>query len=535
MRLVIKDYLIHLKEKDELDLLLCDLLLQMGYITDSKPETGNRQYGVDIRAHNEDEVVLCVVKQGNLNRKNWDADQNAVRQSLDEIKDVYIKLIHGVEREKRLHIAVVTNGVMEETVRPNWEGYVSQNTEWDGLNVLIEFWNIDKLVDDIQKYLFDEHIFDTNLQDLLRRALYFIGESDYRNTHFERIIDSYIIQLNNKDSAKQRKKKLAGLFIASQMVAQYAEEANVYKISVSVTEYLIIKYWQYLLAHDGLGKVQYGEWLQKFLAAYEKWNHKYYEAVRCCCEGEKRLLYYNSVEQRVLLYEVLGYLTSYAYYLSFQAQFNKVSERKCQQVTGSIINLVNNHPQFYYAPYDRHIGVISMLYRLLDRQGRVDDINTLIQYQCVRLAYYHDMYHKYPTAEDSFEDAVNIHMGLPAEDYLTSAFWGTMLEWFTLLEQEALYQQLQLFLKEDLSKVTKCAWFLRSEEELKFYDAYAMYQAGEGVAFSVEDTFEKLKENIAFIMSQYEGECFSYEAYAFNALEFITCRYYGYLPRVKRE
>ena len=80
MRLVIKDYLIQLKEKDELDLLLCDLLLQMGYITDNRPETGNRQYGVDIRAHNECEILLCVVKQGNLNRKNWDSDPNAVRE-----------------------------------------------------------------------------------------------------------------------------------------------------------------------------------------------------------------------------------------------------------------------------------------------------------------------------------------------------------------------------------------------------------------------------------------------------------------------
>ena len=44
MRLIIKDYLLCLREKDELDLLLCDLLLQMGYATDSQPKTGSRQY-----------------------------------------------------------------------------------------------------------------------------------------------------------------------------------------------------------------------------------------------------------------------------------------------------------------------------------------------------------------------------------------------------------------------------------------------------------------------------------------------------------
>ena len=83
MRLIIKDYLLQLKEKDELDLLICDILLQMGYVTDNQPKTGNRQFGVDIRAHNDEEILLLVIKQGDLTRKVWDADQNAVRQSLE--------------------------------------------------------------------------------------------------------------------------------------------------------------------------------------------------------------------------------------------------------------------------------------------------------------------------------------------------------------------------------------------------------------------------------------------------------------------
>lgn len=179
MRLIIKDYLLQLKEKDELDLLLCDLLFQMGYVTDNKPESGNRQYGVDIRAHNEHEVLLCVVKQGKLDRRNWDSGPNAVRQSLNEIMDVYTGLISGKDRDKLLHIAVVTNGMMDEALRPNWERYKATNTLWDNINVQIDFWNVDKLVDEIQVHLFDEHLFSGEMQKLLRRALYFVDESDY--------------------------------------------------------------------------------------------------------------------------------------------------------------------------------------------------------------------------------------------------------------------------------------------------------------------------------------------------------------------
>lgn len=535
MRLVIKDYLIQLKEKDELDLLLCDLLLQMGYVTDNKPETGNRQYGVDIRAHNEKEVLLCVVKQGNLNRKNWDSDQNAVRQSLNDIQDFYIELIKGKERDKELRIVVVTNGVMDEAVRPNWEGYASHNINWDGMNVHIEFWNIDKLVDDVKRYLFDEHIFGEESQCLLRKALYFIGERDYNNEYFEGIIDLYLSQLDDNDNSKQRKKKLAGIYLASQMIAQYAAEANVYKHSIMISEYIIIRYWKYMLEHNLLGKAHYIDWLNKFIVAYEKWNQKYYNAVQYCCEGEDRLPIYNPIEQRVLLYEVLGLLTSYAYYLSYAGEYDKVANERCNQVTISIINLINNHSQFPYAPYDQHVGVISMLYRLLDRLGRIEDINILIKYQCTRLANFYRMYKKYPTAADSFEDAVNIYMGFPAEDYTTSAFWGTMLQWMVLMEQKELYQQLQPFLSKDLSEVTKCVWFLRDEEEIKFYDAHAMNLSGEGVALNVETEFGRMKEHMEFIMSQYENEKFSFEEYSFEALEFIVCRYYGSIVRTKRE
>ena len=88
------------------------------------------------------------------------------------------------------------------------------------------FWNIDKLVDDVQKYLFDEHILGAEMQSLLRKALYFIDESDYRNEYFECIIDDYLLRLKSMDTPKERRKKLSGLYLAGQMIAQYTAEVS---------------------------------------------------------------------------------------------------------------------------------------------------------------------------------------------------------------------------------------------------------------------------------------------------------------------
>lgn len=185
MRLVIKEYLSRLKEKDELDFLICDLLLQMGYIMDNRPETGNRQYGVDVRAYNRNEVLLCVIKQGKLTRTIWDSGQNSVRQSLNEIQDVYRRNMTMPDRKKQLRIAVITNDTMDEAAIMGWNGYVNDNVRWGETNVKIEFWGIDKLVDDVEKYLFEEKLFGPERQSMLRKALYFIEGDDYRNVYFE--------------------------------------------------------------------------------------------------------------------------------------------------------------------------------------------------------------------------------------------------------------------------------------------------------------------------------------------------------------
>lgn len=62
-----------------------------------------------------------------------------------------------------------------------------------------------------------------------------------------------------------------------------------------------------------------------------------------------------------------------------------------------------------------------------------------------------------------------------------------------------------------------------------------MNLAGEGTAFDIENSFEQMERIVKLVLNQYEKEQFSYDLYSFRALEFIVCRYYGYLPRVLLE
>lgn len=534
MKLIIKDYLLQLKEKDELDLLLCDLLLQKGYITDTIPKTGNRQYGVDIQAHINNTLLLCVVKQGNINRKVWCADQNSVEQSLNEILNVYLRNLTPRDQNQDINIVVVTNGVLEETVKLDWAGYVDRNRIWNGKKIDYDFWGIDKLVGFVEKYLFDEYLFTSDLQAAMRKALYFIGEPDYKKVYFEHIIDVYIKKIQNymkdkgsiKRADKQFSKLMSGLYLATQMIAQYAANAKYYKVAVMISEYLIICYWKSLYKYQLFTNKIYDSWRIKFCQSYEKWCEQYYFSVKECCEEKDAFPFYNIVEQKVLLYEVIGFLIAYAYYLS-DTEFEKVSS-----IVKTIVCLITNNPQFWYAPYDGHISIIMMVYRLIIKVGIQEDIRYYLNTQTLCLMNYYKIYCKYPTPTDSFQDAIDIEMGNTVEDYETSGLWGYFLLWIGVLRDEDLYMNLKEFLDKDLKKVTKCVWFLRAGEEEFLYEYDAMVKAGEGIEIRTEKDFDTFVERIDYILEQYKQELFSYEKYSFPALEMLVCRYYGYVPRV---
>ena len=166
MRLIIKEYISQLKEKDELDVLLGELFAQKGYIADNQPKTGNRQYGVDIQMHSKTELLLFVIKQGNIDRNIWDGDVNAVRQSLDEIKDVTINSLTYEEKRKSVRIIVATNGHKDEAIKLNWNNYVNNNQEWSGIPVKIEFMGIDEIVKEVLDNYFNEFLFPYEMHSL---------------------------------------------------------------------------------------------------------------------------------------------------------------------------------------------------------------------------------------------------------------------------------------------------------------------------------------------------------------------------------
>lgn len=191
LALVIAEYLRTLKERNELDRLLPDVLVEMGYVPVARPQTGNRQYGVDIAARgiNPDtgqaELLLLVIKQKDIGRTEWDGSDQAVRPSLNEIFDVYLKShVEAADIGKPVRIAVVTNGELKQTIQASWSGYVNDQKD----RALIEFWGLDTLSALIERHLLDEHVFHDEDRRDLRRALALAGDVEYDQRDLHRLM-----------------------------------------------------------------------------------------------------------------------------------------------------------------------------------------------------------------------------------------------------------------------------------------------------------------------------------------------------------
>ena len=190
MRLALSHYLRTLRERDEFDRLLPELLTQMGYVPLVKPKVGVRQFGVDFPAvglspkDGIEELLLFVIKQGDIGRRTWTGDQNAVRESMEEIIDFWLASHVPPEyKDHRKVIVVATTGDLGQDVQPNWAGFATRYPQ-----LRFEFWGADKVSELVETYLLNEYLFDGQDRADLRKSLVMGADSDYRYEHLCRLI-----------------------------------------------------------------------------------------------------------------------------------------------------------------------------------------------------------------------------------------------------------------------------------------------------------------------------------------------------------
>jgi len=145
IQLVLSHYLSGLREREELDALLPDLLLAMGHAVESRPQVGVNQGGVDVLSTLTDadgtvEAFLYVIKFGNVSRNDFYSGQQAIQPSVRQAASEYIqnRLPANLRRCKKT-IVVVSNGELKQDAQSDYAALTKEVSEINPLCSL-DFW-----------------------------------------------------------------------------------------------------------------------------------------------------------------------------------------------------------------------------------------------------------------------------------------------------------------------------------------------------------------------------------------------------------
>lgn len=244
MRLLIVDYLASLKEREELDAILPDLLTELGYNVISRPRRGTQQRGVDIAAvrkvDGEEILYLFSLKAGNLSRSEWNGPQDqALRPSLDEIRDSYLpSRVPPRYRDAKVVICLCFGGEIREEIRDVVAGYMTTNTT---ARVSYEEWNGGRIADLLLEGLLREQVLPEAMRTGFRKAVALVDEPDVSYQHFRKVANQLLAA--GRANPKARVLSARQLSLCAWILFVWARGAGNVEAAYRATELALLYAW----------------------------------------------------------------------------------------------------------------------------------------------------------------------------------------------------------------------------------------------------------------------------------------------------
>lgn len=488
MKLLIRDYLASLREREELDAVLPDLLSELGFVVWSRPQRGTVQHGVDIAAVGMDDgerkVFLFSVKQGDLTRQDWDGPSpQALRSSLNSIRDVYIRnRIPARYKNLKVVICLTFGGDIQEQVRDAVTGYTKENTTD---RISFDEWNGDKLASLILTGLLREELLAKPLRSRFQKAVAMVDEPDVSYQHFRRLAQA--LRTNGAESMKARLRAARQLFICVWILFVWARDANNLEAPYRASELAVLSGWDLMRPLFGkkhkdakaLGGVVTqlislhltvaAEFLDKKIIPHANVSH----GISRACGS------YTALDVNLALFEVLGRIGMIGLWLQWFADRSKSPNREaCMQRVEALvatgIALIQNNPSLLLPVADRQATDIALFLQLwLSTQRGADSIANWLDEVGARLNFTIRTRSQYPSCATDYSDLLE-HPRNDSDRYFEDATAGSTLlpllaAWLHALGRTASVQALGALVQDRLAHCTLQLWMPNEESESGLY------------------------------------------------------------------
>lgn len=539
MKLLFAEYLGSLKERDELDKILPDLLSELGLNVISKPARGTRQFGVDVAAVGSLEdgvqrVYLLSIKPGVLTRSAWGNGDQALRPSLEEIRDAYIPH-HLPERYRDLPVVVVLciGGHIHQAVQPNVSGYIEENkTE----RISYQVWNGDELAEMLLSGVLRENALPPSGRSALRKSIALVDEPDAAFGHFCRFATDIADACTA--SAAARLTAIRQIYIGLWTLYVWARDTGNIEAAYRCGERALLLAWP--MVKDSLdGETntarQLSDCLYRLIALHrllgEEFIENYIEPTAEVLHGLTSAVPSGSyLDINLKLFDLVGRLGLNGLWAQFylelpppddEAKAQEVQEHArevedwLRRVGFTLASVIINNPALGTPIKDSQAIDINIACLLLDLVGCRQVIQDWIRHiaGATRVAYLAN--ERYPCVYDEYHQLLSHPQ--PNDDYRKAATVGSLLiptlaTWAAIIGDEETLNLLSSFVSTHYAHSTLQLWFPGGDSEEHLYRGTDNH----GLCW-VDFAMSRVSQEV---LDPISGECVSSKAYdSLSAIE----------------
>jgi len=459
----------------------------------SRPGRGTRQYGVDVLATGLDPndntkklTYLITIKSGDIGRSDWDSGPQAVRQSINDIVDVYIPThLPPSLRKTNKVIVVCCGGYVQEAVRQNLSGLTS-HIEAQHKDISIQEWNGDHLADIVMSGVLRESVFSNEMRSQLRKAIAFVDEAEVCERHMENLCRALV----NKDFSKRKNQitALRQINLALFSIFVWARDAENLEGAYRASEVALLYSWD--ISRTALGVKSKAantaiaaavsvanlhlNILSRFVETYILPSVDLVDGLASQIPSAA------SVDINLKMFDLLGRVAILGHW-RLQEQYRRMkvgaeygSEAEIQEIrdiANTIDLMIKNNPVFFSPVSDYQNTEISLALSFLMAAGWENTITSWSQQMFAACKFAYETDGNYPMATPVYSDLANRVRGDESlREKFTNAnvLYAVLLVEFARQGNDSNLKALQKHLNESLPHTTTQIWFpnLASEDSL---------------------------------------------------------------------
>lgn len=489
MKLILREYLASLREREELDAILPDLLSELGFNVYSRPQRGTVQHGVDVAAlgpegGDDAKVYLFSIKKGDLTRQEWNGSASqALRPSLDDIRDAYIPArIPPEHAARKIVICICLGGEIQEQVRQSVTGYVEANTND---RISFEEWNGDKIANLLLQGVLREDLLPKPERSHFQKAVALLDEPEVSYHHYARLVRQLVGVASSDPSSRVRVARQ--IYICLWVLYVWARDLENIEAPYRASELSILSVWEVmkpLIGQDVRDARAVAQVLNQLIKLHVLIATSFIEKVvepNCGARDALAMAVHsrNAVDVNLKLFDVLGRIGMTGLWLKWLGgKIKDADEEATHRSLAKLFDIgmsVIESNRVLWLPVsddlttDITIFLVFWLWSPADAQRLSPWLQGMVQRYEFTVLYGG----RYPTSLTAYTDLVE-HPKERSKEYFEEATAGSTLipllaAWLTGLGRPELVSKLSKFSKEKLAHCTMQLWTPAEDSEAHVY------------------------------------------------------------------